>query len=296
MSDALLPALAETHGESRGPVANSEREGRDTRGVRISLGRPPRSPHTWRNLTLPWVIPVLLLVLWSAGSARGWIAPQILPPPTQVAATLGDLATSGDLWHNTAASLRRVLIGFVGGTAVGLVLGVALGLSRTLEIYVLPSFNALAQIPILGWLPLLLLLVGIGEPLQYLLIAQAALIPVTYGTLQAFRETPVTLAEVAALFRYSRAQWIVRVVLPHALPTLATSIRLAFTKAWLALVVVELVASSEGLGYLIVYGRQLFQLDLVMAAVLVVGALGYLIDRALNWLEARLTQGRVVTF
>jgi sulfonate transport system permease protein len=293
MSDALLPALAETRSESRGTVANGERDGRDTRRAHSISGRPLR---TWRNLTLPWIIPVLLLALWFEGSARGWIAPQILPPPTQVAATLGDLATSGDLWHSTAASLRRVLIGFVGGTAAGLVLGVALGLSRTLEIYVLPSFNALAQIPILGWLPLLLLLVGIGEPLQYLLIAQAALIPVTYGTLQAFRETPVTLAEVAALFRYSRAQWIVRVVLPHALPTLATSIRLAFTKAWLALVVVELVASSEGLGYLIVYGRQLFQLDLVMAAVLVVGALGYLIDRTLNWLEARLTHGRVVTF
>ncbi len=286
MSDALLAALADAR--DTGKTAENQ--------TRSFSDRPPHGLRAGFHFALPWLIPALLLALWFAGSTRGWIAPQILPPPAQVAATLSDLATSGDLWHNTAASLRRVGIGFAGGAACGLLLGIALGLSRTLEIYVLPSFNALAQIPILGWLPLLLLLVGIGEPLQYLLIAQAALIPVTLGTLQAFRETPVVLAEVAAMFRYSRAQWIVHVVLPHALPTLATSIRLAFTKAWLALVVVELVASSEGLGYLIVYGRQLFQLDLVMAAVLVVGALGYLIDRGLNWLEARLTRGRVVAF
>jgi sulfonate transport system permease protein len=79
-------------------------------------------------------------------------------------------------------------------------------------------------------------------------------------------------------------------------PTLATGVRLAFTKAWLALVVVELVASSEGLGYLIVYGRQLFQLDLVMAAVVVVGAIGFIVNRLLDSLEARLRRGRPSAF
>jgi sulfonate transport system permease protein len=155
----------------------------------------------------------------------------------------------------------------------------------------LTSFNALVQIPVLGWLPFLLLLVGIGEPLKYLLIGQAALVPVTLSTLQGFRQAPTAYYEVAGVFRYSRWQLITEVVFPAALPTIATGVRLAFTKAWLALVVVELVASSQGLGYLIVYGRQLFQLDLVMAAVIVVGAIGYAIDRLLNALEARLTRG-----
>ena len=77
-----------------------------------------------------------------------------------------------------------------------------------------------------------------------------------------------------------------------AIPTLFTGLRLGFTKAWLSLVVVELVASSEGLGYLIVYGRQLFQLDLVMAAVVVVGAIGLLIDRGFDYAERRLNRGR----
>lgn len=237
------------------------------------------------------VLPALLFALWTVGSARGWIAPQILPPPERVYESLSDLVTSGDLARHTLISLQRVLVGFAAGTLLGLSIGVALGLSRTLEAYLLPSFNALVQIPVLGWLPFLLLLVGVGEPLKYLLIAHAALVPVTLSTLQGFRQTPPALDEVARVFGYTRRQRIVHVVLPAAIPTLATGVRLAFTKSWLALVVVELVASSEGLGYLIVYGRQLFQLDLVMAAVVVVGAVGLLINRLLDALEARLRRG-----
>ncbi|ALX13674.1 sulfonate ABC transporter [Burkholderia cepacia JBK9] len=256
-----------------------------------ALAAQPRRAAGVRRLAwqlAPWALPALLFALWTVGSARGWIAPQILPPPERVVESLNDLATSGDLARHTLISLQRVLVGFAAGTLLGFSIGVALGLSRTLEAYLLPSFNALVQIPVLGWLPFLLLLVGVGEPLKYLLIAHAALVPVTLSTLQGFRQTPPALDEVARVFGYTRRQRIVHVVLPAAIPTLATGVRLAFTKSWLALVVVELVASSEGLGYLIVYGRQLFQLDLVMAAVVVVGAVGLLINRALDALEARL--------
>ncbi len=128
----------------------------------------------------------------------------------------------------------------------------------------------------------MLLLVGIGEPLKYILIAKAALVPIALNTLQGFRQVPDALREVGPVYGYSRRQEVLEVVLPHGAPTLFTGVRLGFTKAWLSLVVVELVASSEGLGYLIVYGRQLFQLDLVMAAVIVVGAIGYAIDRLLE--------------
>ncbi|MEK7886198.1 ABC transporter permease [Burkholderia contaminans] len=261
---------------------------------RDALAAPPHratAVKRWSWRLAPWLLPALLFALWSIGSARGWIAPQILPPPERVFDSLEDLATSGDLVRHTLVSLQRVLVGFAAGTLLGFATGVALGLSRTLEAYVLPSFNAIVQIPVLGWLPFLLLLVGVGEPLKYLLIAHAALVPVTLSTLQGFRQTPPALDEVARVFGYTRRQRIVHVVLPAAIPTLATGVRLAFTKSWLALVVVELVASSEGLGYLIVYGRQLFQLDLVMAAVIVVGAVGLLINRLLDALEARLRRG-----
>ncbi|CAN7378638.1 ABC transporter permease [Pseudorhodoferax sp. LjRoot39] len=252
---------------------------------------PAAVPRTAARLRgdalLPWLLPAALLGLWFLGAAQGWISPQVLPPPQFVWETLRDLATSGDLWLHVSASLQRVLVGFAAGALLGLALGSAMGLSRNAEAYLLPSFNALVQIPVLGWLPFVLLLVGIGEPLKYILIAKAALVPVALNTLQGFRQTPLSLREVGRVYGYTPRQQVLEIVLPHAVPTLFTGLRLGFTKAWLSLVVVELVASSEGLGYLIVYGRQLFQLDQVMAAVIVVGAIGYAIDRVLDWAERR---------
>jgi sulfonate transport system permease protein len=241
---------------------------------------------------LPWLLPAIGAVLWILGSHFGWISAQILPSPFLVVDTLGSLARSGDLWMHISASLSRVAVGFTGGVVLGLLLGGVLGLSRTAEAYILPSFNAVVQVPVLGWLPFLMIVVGIGEPLKYLLIGHAALVPVTLSTLQGFRLAPPAYLDVARVFRYSPLQTIFRVILPSAVPVIGTGIRLAFTKAWLTLVVVELVASSEGLGYLIVYGRQLFQLDLVLASVLIVGAIGYAVDRLLTVLERRLASVR----
>ena len=263
--------------------------------------RPVRKvevPHTsaWATTlsdrALPWLLPLTLLGLWYLGVEQGWLSEQVLPPPGYVYDTLSDLFASGDLWINAAASLQRVVVGFALGGAMGVGLGLAMGLSKTVEDYLLPTFNAIVQIPVLGWLPFALLLFGIGEPLKYVLIAKAALVPITLCTLQAFKQAPQGLLEAGRAYGFSRWQSVIYIVLPAAIPTLFTGLRLGFTKAWLSLVVVELVASSEGLGYLIVYGRQLFQLDLVMAAVVVVGAIGLLIDRGFDYAERRLNRGR----
>jgi sulfonate transport system permease protein len=265
---------------------------------------PRRTPLTarpqtgWRtrtiNSVLPWLLPLALLGLWYLGTERGWLSEQVLPPPAFVYQTLGDLFTSGDLWLNASASLQRVVVGFLIGASLGVTLGLAMGLSKTVEDYLLPTFNALVQIPVLGWMPFALLLFGIGEPLKYVLIAHAALVPVTLCTLQAFHEVPKRLLEVGRAYGFSQRQIVTDIVLPSAVVPIFTGLRLGFTKAWLSLVVVELLASSEGLGYLIAYGRQLFQLDLVMAAVVVVGTVGLLIDRGFEFVERRLNKGRLI--
>ncbi len=264
--------------------------GRLRRGPSMALVWP-RLPGKWANYLLPWLLPLALLSVWQAGSIQGWVSEQVLPPPAYVWETLCELTRSGDLWLNASASLQRVLVGFVLGACLGVALGTLLGLWAPARDYLLPTFNALVQIPVLGWLPFALLLFGIGEPLKYVLIAKAALVPVTLATLQAFTQAPPRLLEVGRVYGFSRRQLVTEVVLPAALRPLFTGLRLGFTKAWLSLVVVELVASSEGLGYLIVYGRQLFQLDLVMAAVVIVGAVGLFIDRGFDLIERRLGKG-----
>ena len=164
------------------------------------------------------------------------------------------------------------------GLAGGLLLGVAMGLSPVFKDYVYPLFKAFSQVPVLGWLPLLMLLVGIDEALKIILISKAALVPIALNTYKGIENVPARYVEVARVLKFSRWQLLTRVIFPAALPPIWNGVRYGFTHAWLALVVVELLASSEGLGYMIVFGRQLFQLDVVTAAVVVVGAVGYVLD------------------
>jgi sulfonate transport system permease protein len=119
-------------------------------------------------------------------------------------------------------------------------------------------------------------------------ISIAVVVPVTVATYKGIVNIPRNLLEVAQVYRFSRRQVLLKVVLPAALPSLFSGFRQGIMQAWLALVFVELLASSEGLGYLMVWGRQLMQLDLVFVGVIVIGIVGVLLDLVLRSLESRL--------
>jgi sulfonate transport system permease protein len=256
-------------------------------------GRPLHAPGpVWRDRLLAWPLPLAVLLLWALATRYQWVAPQVLPAPQAVAATLGDSLASGELWGHLRISLLRVLGGYALGLAGGLALGGAMGLSPTVKDYLHPLFKAFSQVPVLGWLPLLMLLVGIDEALKFILIAKAALVPVALNTMQGIENVPTRYIEVGRVLGYTRRQMLTQVVFPAALGPVWNGVRYGLTNAWLALVVVELVASSEGVGFMIVYGRQLFQLDVVLAAVAAVGAIGYALDRGLAGIECRLLRWR----
>lgn len=239
------------------------------------------------------VVPLLGLAAWSVGAREGWVPPQILPAPPLVWDALVDLWQSGDLVANTLISLQRVLLGFAAGAMLGFLLGIAMGLSRRFEAYAVVLFTSLAQVPALGWIPLVMLLVGIGEPLKLIIIAVGTLVPVAWNTRAGIHAVPPGWFEAASLWRYSRAQVVWHVVLPATVPQIFVGLRYGLGHAWLALVVVELLASSEGLGYLLVWGRQMFQLDVVIATMAVIGVIGFALDAALATVEWRLQRWRV---
>lgn len=239
-----------------------------------------------------WPFPLAVLLLWQLSSVWGWAPEQVLPPPAQVFRTFADMVASGEIWNNLTISLVRVFTGFGIGLLGGLALGSVMGLSPTARDYLYPLFKAFAQVPVIGWLPLLMLLVGIDEALKFLLIAKATLVPVTLNTCQGIQGVPNRFIEVARVYGFTRWQMLTRVVFPAATAPIWNGVRYGLTHAWLALVVVELLASSEGIGFLIVYGRQLFQLDVVLASVLAVGIVGLAIDKLLSLAEAWLLRWR----
>jgi sulfonate transport system permease protein len=260
--------------------------------VQVAAAAAPPWPSLPRG-GIAFLFPLALLGLWFVSARFGWVPPQILPAPSEVGSALLDLGRSGELASNSAISLLRVVEGFTVGSLTGLLLGIAMGLSRPAEDCLKPLFTAFAQVPTLGWIPFLMLLVGVGEPLKILVIAKAAFVPVALNTFAGIRAVPPMYAEVGAVFRFSRWQLLHRVVLPAAVPSIFTGLRYGLTHAWNALVAVELLASAEGLGYLLVWGRQMFWLDTMMGAMIVIGIVGFGLDRIMAVIEQRLQRWRL---
>lgn len=234
------------------------------------------------------LLPALLLALWQLAVQRRWLPEQILPAPALVLQTLQELWTSGDLVTHLVVSLRRIAWSLLLGGAAGLALGLGMGLSHRLRAYLLPSFEVLAQCPVVGWIPLLMIFAGIDEALKVSAISIAVAVPVTVNAFKGVQDVPRPWLDVGRAYRFTRAQTLWRVVLPAAAPHLFNGLRQGVMQAWLSLVFVELLASSEGIGFLMVWGRQLLQMDLVVAGMVVVGAVGVAIDLLLRALQRHL--------
>ncbi|MFT3959867.1 ABC transporter permease [Propionivibrio sp.] len=245
---------------------------------------------------LAMVVPALLLYLWQLASLHAWVPAMILPEPRLVLDSLSDLWRSGELAAHLGISLSRLVLGFLVGALAGLFLGFAMGLSRVVEAYVYPTFKALSQVPALGWIPLAIMLAGIDEAMKVIVVAKAAWVPVAINTQQAIRNIPEEFLEVGRIYRFNLAQRLTRIVVPGALPGIFNGIRYGLTHAWLALVTVELLASSEGIGFLVIWGRQLAQLDIVLAVIVVIGLIGSSIDQALQWVELHFLAWRRTAF
>lgn len=224
------------------------------------------------------IFPIALLYLWHVSVERNWVNPLLLPAPELVWVALKDLYQTGELWSNLSVSLSRIGYGFSAGIVLALVLGLTMGLSHRAEAYIWPTFKAINLVPVIGWIPLLILLVGIDEALKIILIAKAALVPMTINVFKGVRNIPQQLTEVAEVYQLSTWSRFKNVVLPGAFISFIGGLRLSLASSWGALVAVELLASSEGIGYVMVYGRQIFQLDVVMATVVVIGLVGFGFD------------------
>jgi sulfonate transport system permease protein len=212
------------------------------------------------------------------------MSPQVLPTPALVLQTASELL-SDNLVSNLAISLQRLLIGFAFAVAAGAVLGGVMGLSRRAEAIIYPTFIAIVQIPTLAWIPFLMMLLGLGEALKIVVIVKAVITPVAIYTHVGVRDVNPGLLETVRILRLPPMLRILRVIAPASLPSFLTGLRLGLAQGWTALVAVELLASSEGIGFLMVWGRQLFQLDVVFVCIFVIGFVGLVTDRGLHELD-----------
>ena len=229
----------------------------------------------------------LAVLGWHLATRYRLVPPQVVVPPERVWNTLRDLALSGELWDHTRASLLRVGAGFLVGAISAVAFGIVYSLWASVRIYTRFTFDLVRQVPTVGWIPLLILLFGIEESFKVLVIALSVFFPVALATIDGIAGVPKRYLEVADVLRFSTHTRVFRVILPAALPDLATGLRLGLSRAWMIVVGAELFGSESGLGHLMDWGRQLFQMDLLLAAVLVTALIGFVLDRILTRIEGR---------
>ncbi len=232
------------------------------------------------------LLPLTVLLGWQAASAFKLYPEQLVVPPAKVLDSLVALARDGTLWAHLKVSLIRVFGGYFLGSAAGLALGVAMGRSRAVEEYLGPTLTALRQIPLYGWVPFLIVLLGVGDGFKMAFVAIGTFYPVVLNTQEGVQRVPEKYLEVGQAFGHSRLSVLTKIVLPSALPAIFTGLRTGLGVAWMSAVGAEVLASASGLGFLISWGRQLMQFDLVMVGVLCIGLVGLGMNNLLNPLES----------
>ncbi|GAA1858170.1 ABC transporter permease [Myceligenerans crystallogenes] len=246
---------------------------------RLGLGKP---------LPLAGGLGVLvLLAVWSAGSAAGWIDPRVLTAPWTVVTTGADLIANGSLPEHLGVSLTRAALGLVTGVAAGLVLALISGLSRVGDALLDGPIQVKRAIPNLALIPLLILWFGIGEEMKVVTIALGVFVPIYLHTHNGLRSIDSRYVELAETLRLTRGQFVARVVLPGALPGFLLGLRFAVTGSLLALVVVEQVNGTAGIGYMMELARAYGQTEVIILGLVVYGALGWGADALVRLLQRR---------
>ena len=237
-------------------------------------------PTTCRRIVEAALLPCLLLAVWEISVRSGWWPRTLIAAPSEVLLNLLRLG-GGELLLHGFVSLYRLLSGFLLGSSMGFLLGTCVGLSRLAHRLIAPTIQFLAPVPPVAWIPLLIILFGIGDPSKVALIAVGSFFVLFVNTVSAIRATDTDLVELAQLYEKNRFELAMQVLIPSALPRVATALRVALGLSWILLIAAEVIASASGLGWLIWDSRNFSRPDDMLVGMLAIGFLGQLTDAAL---------------
>jgi NitT/TauT family transport system permease protein len=267
-----------------GPTAKHFAEAEEAAGGKV-----------WRALRRV-VLPVAILVTWQIATSAGWVPPASLPSPAAVAVGWWEwifgprqaLAWYSGTWGiYVLMSLQRVAVGFAIASVTGISLGVLIGWYSAIEDLFDGLINFLRAVPMTAWVPFAVFIFGIHESAAIFLIAFGSFFPIVVNVAAGARQTPRILIRAARMLGTAPRKLLVRVVLPAALPSIFTGLRIGLGLAWVLVIVAEMLAVQGGLGYALWSAYQFSRLDLILAAIVSVGGLGLVSDRLISLLAQR---------
>jgi NitT/TauT family transport system permease protein len=254
----------------------------------------------WREMGVGLVLPVVIIAIWQTTAMMGWVNPQILPSPLAVVQkwiayllplqphTEGSYLAwlfSGELIVDSIGSMYRVLVGFGIGAGLALPLGLAMGANTRVYAWCNPLVQLLRPIPPIAYIPLSILWFGLGNPPAVFLIALGAFFPVLMNTIAGVRQVDGIYLRAARNLGASGSTMFVRVILPAAVPYILSGVRIGIGTAFIVVIVSEMIAVNNGLGFRILEAREYFWSDKIIAGMITIGLLGLAIDTAMNRLN-----------
>lgn len=240
-----------------------------------------------KGLTLP----IIFIILSEYAVRAGFIDAYLLPPPSSLWQSFLDLVQN-DLWKHIYTSTWRVFLGFFIGSGLGLFFAVLVGLNKLVEEFLEPTFSAIKSIPSLAWIPLLLLWLGIDEGSKITLIAIGAFFPTYTNTVAAIQNVDHKLIELGKVYRLSYLQQVFQIILPAASPGILTGLRNSLSLSWMFMIAAELIAATQGIGYLLTDGRETSRPDIVIISIILLAVLGKISDKGMKVLENFLLRWR----
>jgi len=251
----------------------------------VKAGQRGRPLLRGASSLLPWLLPVLIILLWQFGASLNLVSPRIFPSPLKVLAAAWNLIESGALFEHLIVSLRRAFAGLAIGGGIGFVLGILNGLFPISYKLFDSTIQMVRNIPHLALLPLVIIWIGIGEEGKIFLVSLGVLFPVYVNTYHGLRSVQPGFLEVGKVYGLSHWQTIRHIVLPGALPSIFVGLRYALGIMWLTLIVAETVNTTSGIGYLAMNAREFMKADIIIFSVILYALLGKLADLITKWLE-----------
>jgi len=245
-------------------------------------------PRQW----VSWLFFAGVIGAWQAASDAGLISALFLPSPLRIAAALRELATSGELARHFAASLARIGMGWIVGTAAGVLLGGLIGLFSAWRSAGLPFISALFPVPKIALLPLLILWLGIGEASKVATIALGVFFPMAISAYAGVDNVPRNLIRMAQSFNVPFLGIVANVIIPGMLPSILAGCRISAAIALILVVAAEMIGANVGIGALVLTAGNLMQTDKLMGGIVAIAILGLVIGTVISWLERTLLRWR----
>lgn len=235
----------------------------------------------------PFVVPIGFIIFWELWM-RVFGAPNVLlPTPTAVAKALFELILTGSIFGHIAASLYRVGAGYALAVVAGVPIGLVMGYSALAERLLTTTVNGLRPIPASAWIPLSIILMGIGNRPAIFLVFIGTVWAIILNTSHGVQTVPKHLIWAALTMGASKTAIFWKVIFPASLPSIFTGLRVAVGIAFTAVIVAELIAVRSGLGYLITEARLILRTDIVIAGMIAIGVVGFALDAAVRLVMTR---------